>query len=69
MSQKITFLLLVLLIATSCVDRQSQNEDPFRVKVAGQRQRQRRAQGISLYRPAVPHFGTVVPCIGSYRPL
>ena len=34
MSQKITFLLLVLLIATSCVDRQSQNEDPFRVKVA-----------------------------------
>lgn len=38
MSQKITFLLLVLLIATSCVDRQSQNEDPFRVKAPGQRQ-------------------------------
>ena len=34
MNQKITFLLLVLLIATSCVDRQPQNEDPFRVKVA-----------------------------------
>ncbi|MBS6652400.1 hypothetical protein [Alistipes putredinis] len=34
MSQKITFLLLLLLSATSCVDRQPQNEEPLRVKVA-----------------------------------
>lgn len=34
MSQKTTFLLLVLLSATSCVERQPQNEDSLRVKVA-----------------------------------
>lgn len=34
MNQKITFLLLVLLSATSCAERQPQAEAPFRVKIA-----------------------------------